>query len=114
MYIVTNGQIPYWLNLDSPRISVITHEVSAVMKYFMFIAFLLFFLFFHDNRACPLCAFYVCNGNKICFCTYYYCIVIIDHPLVLLKTDLLIFCILLHFYIYFVSKLKSVFIQSDW
>ncbi|XP_059170682.1 N-acetylglucosamine-1-phosphotransferase subunits alpha/beta-like [Physella acuta] len=26
IYIVTNGQIPYWLNLDSPRVTVITHE----------------------------------------------------------------------------------------
>ncbi|XP_023233245.1 N-acetylglucosamine-1-phosphotransferase subunits alpha/beta-like [Centruroides sculpturatus] len=27
VYIVTNGQIPHWLNLDNPRISIITHEV---------------------------------------------------------------------------------------
>lgn len=26
IFIVTNGQIPYWLNLDNPRISVVTHE----------------------------------------------------------------------------------------
>jgi UDP-N-acetylglucosamine-lysosomal-enzyme len=26
IYIVTNGQIPYWLNLDNPRISVVTHQ----------------------------------------------------------------------------------------
>uniref|UniRef100_A0A2C9K5A8 N-acetylglucosamine-1-phosphotransferase subunits alpha/beta n=1 Tax=Biomphalaria glabrata TaxID=6526 RepID=A0A2C9K5A8_BIOGL len=26
VYIVTNGQIPYWLNLDCPRITVITHD----------------------------------------------------------------------------------------
>ncbi|XP_071041995.1 N-acetylglucosamine-1-phosphotransferase subunits alpha/beta [Parasteatoda tepidariorum] len=26
IYIVTNGQIPYWLNLDNPRISIITHH----------------------------------------------------------------------------------------
>lgn len=26
IYLVTNGQIPYWLNLDHPRLSVITHE----------------------------------------------------------------------------------------
>lgn len=26
IYIVTNGQIPHWLNLDNPRISIITHE----------------------------------------------------------------------------------------
>ncbi|XP_067143538.1 N-acetylglucosamine-1-phosphotransferase subunits alpha/beta isoform X2 [Centruroides vittatus] len=26
VYIVTNGQIPHWLNLDNPRISIITHE----------------------------------------------------------------------------------------
>ena len=25
IYIVTNGQIPHWLNLDHPRISVVTH-----------------------------------------------------------------------------------------
>ncbi|XP_076472169.1 N-acetylglucosamine-1-phosphotransferase subunits alpha/beta-like isoform X2 [Babylonia areolata] len=26
VYIVTNGQIPYWLNLDNPRITVVTHQ----------------------------------------------------------------------------------------
>ncbi|XP_074660402.1 N-acetylglucosamine-1-phosphotransferase subunits alpha/beta-like [Tubulanus polymorphus] len=26
IYIVTNGQIPYWLDLENPRISLITHE----------------------------------------------------------------------------------------
>lgn len=26
IFIVTNGQIPSWLNLDSPRISVVTHQ----------------------------------------------------------------------------------------
>lgn len=28
IFIVTNGQIPSWLNLDSPRVSVITHQVK--------------------------------------------------------------------------------------
>lgn len=27
VFVVTNGQIPYWLNLDCPRISIVTHEV---------------------------------------------------------------------------------------
>ncbi|XP_065174532.1 N-acetylglucosamine-1-phosphotransferase subunits alpha/beta-like isoform X2 [Sycon ciliatum] len=26
VFIVTNGQIPYWLNLNCPRVSVVTHE----------------------------------------------------------------------------------------
>ncbi|GFO26810.1 N-acetylglucosamine-1-phosphotransferase subunits alpha/beta-like, partial [Plakobranchus ocellatus] len=26
VFIVTNGQIPYWLNLDCPRLTVITHD----------------------------------------------------------------------------------------
>lgn len=26
IYIVTNGQIPSWLNTDNPRVSIITHE----------------------------------------------------------------------------------------
>ncbi|KAL1132296.1 hypothetical protein AAG570_010253 [Ranatra chinensis] len=26
IYIVTNGQIPYWLNLDNPRVSIVTHK----------------------------------------------------------------------------------------
>ncbi|KAK6644986.1 hypothetical protein RUM43_001262 [Polyplax serrata] len=26
VYIVTNGQIPYWLNLDHPKLSIITHR----------------------------------------------------------------------------------------
>ena len=29
VFIVTNGQIPYWLNLDSPRLTVVTHDVSV-------------------------------------------------------------------------------------
>lgn len=28
IFIVTNGQIPSWLNLDNPRVTVVTHEVS--------------------------------------------------------------------------------------
>lgn len=31
IFIVTNGQIPSWLNLDSPRVTVITHQVSAAL-----------------------------------------------------------------------------------
>lgn len=27
IFIVTNGQIPSWLNLDNPRVTVVTHEV---------------------------------------------------------------------------------------
>ena len=26
VYLVTNGQIPHWINLDHPRLSIITHE----------------------------------------------------------------------------------------
>lgn len=26
IYIVTNGQIPYWLNLENPRVTIVTHE----------------------------------------------------------------------------------------
>ena len=26
IYLVTNGQIPHWLNLDHPRLTVVTHE----------------------------------------------------------------------------------------
>lgn len=32
IYIVTNGQIPHWLNLDNPRISVVTHQDIFVNK----------------------------------------------------------------------------------
>ena len=28
IFIVTNRQIPAWLNLDNPRITLVTHEVS--------------------------------------------------------------------------------------
>lgn len=31
IFIVTNGQIPSWLNLDNPRVTVVTHEVSELM-----------------------------------------------------------------------------------
>lgn len=33
IFIVTNGQIPSWLNLDNPRVTVITHQVSAALFY---------------------------------------------------------------------------------
>ncbi|GFR22148.1 hypothetical protein TNCT_294681 [Trichonephila clavata] len=26
IYIITNGQIPYWLNLDNPLVTIVTHE----------------------------------------------------------------------------------------
>ena len=26
IYLVTNGQIPYWLNLDNPKLKLITHD----------------------------------------------------------------------------------------
>ena len=29
VYIVTNGQIPYWLNLENPRITIVTHQVCC-------------------------------------------------------------------------------------
>ena len=29
VFIVTNGQIPSWLNLASPRVTLVTHQVSA-------------------------------------------------------------------------------------
>lgn len=29
IFIVTNGQIPSWLNLDNPRITLVTHEVCV-------------------------------------------------------------------------------------
>lgn len=32
IFIVTNGQIPYWLNLDNPRVTVVTHKVSGVFS----------------------------------------------------------------------------------
>ena len=28
VYIVTNGQIPHWLNLEYPRVSIVTHQVG--------------------------------------------------------------------------------------
>lgn len=27
IFIVTNGQIPSWLNLDNPRVTVVSHQV---------------------------------------------------------------------------------------
>lgn len=27
IFIVTNGQIPSWLNLDNPRVTIVTHQV---------------------------------------------------------------------------------------
>lgn len=26
IFLVTNGQIPYWLNMDHPKLTVVTHE----------------------------------------------------------------------------------------
>lgn len=28
IYIVTNGQLPYWLDLESSRVTIVTHEVT--------------------------------------------------------------------------------------
>lgn len=28
IFIVTNGQIPSWLNLDNPRVTIVTHQVQ--------------------------------------------------------------------------------------
>jgi UDP-N-acetylglucosamine-lysosomal-enzyme len=28
IFIVTNGQIPSWLNLDNPRVTIVTHQVG--------------------------------------------------------------------------------------
>ena len=33
IFIVTNGQIPHWLNLDNPRVSIVTHEVNDCLYY---------------------------------------------------------------------------------
>lgn len=35
IFIVTNGQIPSWLNLDNPRVTVITHQVSTTLFHFI-------------------------------------------------------------------------------
>ncbi|KAL3841844.1 hypothetical protein ACJMK2_019943 [Sinanodonta woodiana] len=32
IYIVTNGQIPNWLNLENPRVTIVTHEEIFVNK----------------------------------------------------------------------------------
>lgn len=29
IFIVTNGQIPSWLNLDNPRVTVVSHQVAT-------------------------------------------------------------------------------------
>ena len=31
IYIVTNGQIPSWLKVDHPRLTIVSHEVSCFM-----------------------------------------------------------------------------------
>ncbi len=42
VYIVTNGQIPSWLNLDSPRMTIVTHKVSRLNPPSWVILFVLF------------------------------------------------------------------------
>lgn len=32
IYIVTNGQLPYWLNLENPRITIVTHDEIFMNK----------------------------------------------------------------------------------
>lgn len=34
IYVVTNGQIPSWLNLDNPRLTIVTHQVLIVIYKF--------------------------------------------------------------------------------
>lgn len=33
IFIVTNGQIPSWLNLDNPRVTVVTHQVKFKLSH---------------------------------------------------------------------------------
>lgn len=46
IFIVTNGQIPSWLNLDNPRVTVITHQVSAALFYHHHLQYWIFLLYF--------------------------------------------------------------------
>ena len=32
IFIVTNGQIPAWLNLDNPRVTLVTHKVRVQLQ----------------------------------------------------------------------------------
>lgn len=36
IYIVTNGQLPYWLNLENPRVTIVTHEVRFLTQLVIF------------------------------------------------------------------------------
>lgn len=48
IFIVTNGQIPSWLNLDNPRVTIVTHQVCdfPLSQGCGFFCLLLFFYFF--------------------------------------------------------------------
>lgn len=43
IFIVTNGQIPSWLNLDNPRVTIVTHQVRDFSYitglWFLFLSF---------------------------------------------------------------------------
>lgn len=44
IFIVTNGQIPSWLNLDNPRVTIVTHQVHdfpcITRLWFPFLSFI--------------------------------------------------------------------------
>lgn len=33
VYVVTNGQIPSWMNLDNPRLTIVTHQVRFLFSF---------------------------------------------------------------------------------
>lgn len=41
IFIVTNGQIPSWLNLDNPRVKIVTHQVQGLPTVIPDLRFLL-------------------------------------------------------------------------
>ena len=32
IFVVTNGQIPYWMDMDNPKIRIVTHEEIFVSR----------------------------------------------------------------------------------
>lgn len=60
IFIVTNGQIPSWLNLDNPRVTIVTHQVLGFAR--------------PPGRGLLFCSLSVVQGSLILFPLLFSCV----------------------------------------
>ena len=54
IFVVTNGQIPSWLNLDNPRLTIVTHKVRSCINSMQCMAY------------CDVIVYGSCMCNIVC------------------------------------------------